>query len=90
MRVVPIGDKVVIKRLEADEKTRGGIVLPDSAKEAPGEGRVLSIGDGKLLPDGTRAKHDVSEGDRILFSTYAGMEITVEGDHLLNSTPMKS
>jgi chaperonin GroES len=83
MRVEPIGDKVVIKRLDAEEKTTGGIVLPDSAREKPKEGRVLSVGDGRLLPDGTRASHQVSEGDRVLFVSYAGTEVTVEDEELL-------
>ena len=83
MKVVPLGDKVVVKRLEADEKTPGGIVLPDSAKEKPKQGRVLSVGDGKLLPDGTRSPHQVKEGDRVLFSSWAGSEVIVDGDELL-------
>ena len=83
MRVEPIGDKVVIKRLEAEEITTGGIVLPDSAREKPKEGRVLSVGDGRLLPDGARAPHQVSEGDRVLFSSYAGTEVAVDGEDLL-------
>jgi chaperonin GroES len=83
MKVEPIGDKVVIKRLEAEEKTAGGIVLPDSAREKPREGRVLSVGDGRLMSDGTRAAHQVSEGDRVLFSSYAGTEIAVDGEELL-------
>ena len=83
MKVVPLGDKVVVKRVEADEKTAGGIVLPDTAKEKPKQGRVLSVGDGKLLPDGTRSPHQVKEGDRILFSTWAGTEVQVDGEELL-------
>ena len=69
MRVEPIGENVVIKRLDADEITSGGIVLPDSAQEKPQEGKVLSVGDGRQLKDGTRCKHQVSEGDRVVFST---------------------
>ena len=83
MRVVPIGDKVVIKRMDADERTRGGILLPDNAKEQPKEGRVLSVGDGKMLPNGTRIRHEVNEGDRVLFQTWAGTEVSVDGDELL-------
>ena len=83
MRVEPIGDKVVIKRVEAEEKTKGGIVLPDSARERPREGRVLSVGDGRLLPNGARASHQVNEGDRVLFASYAGTEVTVDGEELL-------
>ena len=83
MKLVPLGDKVVIKRLEAEEKTLGGIVLPDSAKEKPLQGRVLSVGDGRLLPDGGRAKPQVSEGDRVLFNRYAGAEVVVNEEELL-------
>ena len=66
MKLVPVGEKIVVKRLDAEEITSGGIVLPDSAKKRPRQGRVLSVGDGQLLPDGTRAPHQVGEGDRIL------------------------
>ena len=83
MKMVPLGDKVVIKRLAAEEVTAGGIVLPDTAKEKPQQGRVLSVGDGRLLPDGTRAQHQVKEGDRVLFASYAGTEVTVDGEELL-------
>jgi chaperonin GroES len=83
MKVVPLGDKVVVKRLESEAKTAGGIVLPDSAKEKPQQGRVLSVGDGRLLADGTRSEIQVQEGDRVLFTTWAGTEIKVAGDELL-------
>ena len=83
MKVVPLGDKVVIKRLEAEETTAGGIVLPNAAKEKPKQGRVLSVGDGVLLSDGTRSPHQVSEGDRVLFSSYAGTEVVVDDEELL-------
>lgn len=83
MKVVPVGEKIVVKRLEAEKLTAGGIVLPDSAKEKPQQGRVLSVGDGRLLPDGTRAGHQVSEGDRVLFGSYAGTEVEVDGEELL-------
>jgi chaperonin GroES len=83
MRVEPLGDKVVVKRLAADSKTAGGIVLPDSAKERPREGRVLSVGDGVLRSNGTRAPHQVREGDRVVFSSYAGHEIVVDDEELL-------
>jgi chaperonin GroES len=83
MRIVPLGDKVVIKRLDAEEVTAGGIVLPDTAREKPQEGRVLSVGDGRLLADGSRAHHQVSEGDRVLFTSYAGTEVVVEDQELL-------
>jgi len=83
MKVVPVGDKVVIKRLEAEERTAGGIVLPDSAQEKPLQGRVLSVGDGKRLPDGNRVEVQVCEGDRVLFRNYAGTDIDVDGEQLL-------
>ena len=83
MKIVPLGANVVVKRLPADEVTAGGIVLPDAAQEKPRQGRVLSIGDGRMLADGTRARHQVSEGDRVLFGSYAGAEVVVNGEELL-------
>ena len=83
MKVVPLGDKVVIRRAEPEEVTAGGIVLPDSARERPRQGRVLSVGDGRLLADGSRTEPSVSEGDRVLFRSYAGSELTVDGEELL-------
>ena len=83
MKIVPLGANVVIKRLPADEQTAGGIVLPEGAQEKPRQGRVLSVGDGQLLPDGSRAPHQVSEGDRVLFGSYAGAEVVVDNDELL-------
>ena len=79
MNVVPLNDKIVVKRLEAEERTAGGIVLPDTAKEKPRQGKVLSVGDGKLLDNGKRAPFQVKEGDRVLFTSYAGNEVTVDG-----------
>ena len=83
MKIEPLGANVVVRRLPADEVTAGGIVLPDAAQEKPRQGRVLSIGDGRMLPDGGRAPHQVSEGDRVLFGSYAGAEVTVDGEELL-------
>ncbi|MCH5375299.1 MAG: co-chaperone GroES [Planctomycetes bacterium] len=83
MKVVPLGDKVAVKRIEADETTAGGILLPDSAREKPQEGRILSVGDGRLLADGTRTSHQVREGDRVLFSQWAGTEIVVDKEEVL-------
>ncbi|MEN6405689.1 MAG: co-chaperone GroES [Thermoguttaceae bacterium] len=83
MKIVPIGAHVVVRRLPSEEKTAAGIVLPDAAKQKPRQGRVLSTGDGWLLPDGRRAAHQVSEGDRVLFDRYAGTEVTVNGEELL-------
>lgn len=83
MRIEPLGSKVVIKRTEADEVTAGGIVLPDAAREKPSQGRILAVGNGRLLDDGTRGEMQVREGDRVLFSNYAGSEIEINGDALL-------
>jgi chaperonin GroES len=86
MNLVPLNDKILIKRLEAEEKTSGGIVLPDTAKEKPRQGKVLSLGDGKLLENGERAAFQVKEGDRVLFSSYAGNEVTLDGEEYLIMT----
>lgn len=86
MRIEPLGDKIVVKRTDADEVTSGGIILPGSAQEKPQQGKVLSVGTGRQLPDGSRAEPQVSEGDRVLFSTYAGTEIEVDGAQLLIMT----
>lgn len=83
MRIEPLGSKVVIKRTEADEVTAGGIVLPDAAREKPSQGRILAVGNGRLLDDGSRGEMQVREGDRVLFSNYAGSEIEINGDALL-------
>lgn len=79
----PLNDKVIVRRVEADEKTAGGIILPENAKEKPRQGTVEAIGDGKLLEDGKRSSFQVKVGDRVLFSSYAGTEVKVEGEELL-------
>jgi chaperonin GroES len=86
MKVVPLNDKIVVKRLEAEDKTAGGIVLPDSAKEKPKQGKVLSLGDGKMLDTGKRAAFQVKEGDRVLFTSYAGSEVNIDGEEYLIMT----
>ena len=83
MRFEPLGDQVIIKRLEAEEKTAGGIVLPESAKEKPQQGRVLSVGEGRLLDDGSRAIHQLKEGDRVIFPSYVGTEVTLESEEFV-------
>ena len=83
MKVSPLNDKILVKRLEAEEKTAGGILLPDTAKEKPRQGKILSLGDGKLLEDGKRAAFQVKEGDRVLFSSYSGNEVQVDGEEYL-------
>jgi chaperonin GroES len=86
MKVVPLNDKIVVKRLEAEDKTAGGIVLPDAAKEKPKQGRILSLGDGKLLDSGKRASFQVKEGDKVLFTSYAGSEVTLDGEEYIIMT----
>ena len=83
MKIVPLGDKIVVKRTEAEEKTSGGILLPDAAREKPQQGRVLCVGEGRLLKSGQRQKLDVSEGDRVFFSSWAGTTVKVDDDELL-------
>ena len=79
----PLGGKVLVQRMEAEEKTRGGIVLPDTAKEKPQKGTVLAVGDGRMLDDGSRADFQVKKGDKILFASYGGTEIKVAGEEYL-------
>ena len=86
MKVVPLNDKIVVKRLEAESKTAGGIVLPDSAKEKPRQGTILKMGEGKRLENGTRAPFQVKVNDRVLFTSYAGNEIAVDGEEYLIMT----
>lgn len=83
MKVIPLGDKVVVQRVEAEETTPGGIVLPDAARERPAEGRIVSVGSGRTLPDGTLSELQVNEGDRVLFSSYAGIDVNINGDDLI-------
>jgi len=82
-KIRPLGEKVLIERMEAEEVTRGGIVLPDTAKEKPQRGTILALGDGKLLDDGTRASFQVAKGDKVLFASYGGTEIKVGGEEYL-------
>ena len=79
MKIRPLADKVLVQRLEAESVTAGGIVLPDSAKEKPQEGKVVSVGEGKVLDDGTVSKMQVKKGDKVLFTSYAGSEIKIDG-----------
>jgi chaperonin GroES len=83
MKIRPLGDKVLVKRIEADAVTAGGIVLPESAKEKPRRGRVQSVGDGKLLDTGERAKPQVKKGDEVLFTSYSGNEVKIDGEEFL-------
>ena len=84
MKIKPLGDRVVAVRLDQEEKTKGGIIIPDAAKEKPQEARIVAVGAGKRLKDGHIQPPDVKKGDRVLFSNYAGVEIKVGGeDHLI-------
>jgi len=84
MNVRPLGDRILIRRVEEEEKTRGGIIIPDAAKERPLEGKVIAVGTGKRSEDGTLIVPDVKTGDRILFAKYGGTDIKVEGiDHVI-------
>ncbi len=83
MAVKPLADKILVKRLEAQEITKGGIVLPDSAKEKPKEGRVVEVGPGKITDSGERGVMQVKKDDRILFTSYAGTEIKIDGQEFL-------
>ena len=82
-RIRPLGDRILVKRVEAEEKTKGGIVLPDSAKEKPKEGIVVAVGEGKLLDSGERGKPQVNTNDRVLFTAYAGTEVKTGGEEYL-------
>ena len=83
MKIRPLADKVIVQRVEAENKTAGGIVLPDSAKEKPKRGKIIAIGEGKLLEDGSRAKMSVKKGQEVLFTSYAGTEVKVDGKEYL-------
>ena len=84
MKFRPLHDRLLVQRLEEEEKSKGGIIIPDTAKEKPQEGLVKAVGNGKVTEDGKVLPLDVKQGDRILFSKYAGNEITVEGEeHLI-------
>jgi chaperonin GroES len=84
MKLQPLQDRIVVRRVEEEEKTRGGLIIPDSAKERPLEGEVVAVGSGKRLDDGTVVALDVKQGDRVLFGKYAGTEIKLDGvDHLI-------
>ncbi len=84
MAIQPLGDRVLVKPLEAEEKTKGGIVLPDSAKEKPQEGKVIAVGTGRTLEDGKIVPLELKEGDKVLFSKYGGTEVQLDGEeHLI-------
>jgi chaperonin GroES len=83
MNLRPLHDRVLVKRLEEQEGMRGGIIIPDTAKEKPQQAEVVAVGSGKLLEDGTRAAPDVKAGDKILFGKYSGSDIRIDGDEYL-------
>ncbi len=83
MKIRPLHDRILVRRIAEQETVRGGIIIPDSAKEKPQEGEVMAVGNGKLLENGTRVPLDVKEGDRILFGKYAGSEVKIDGEELL-------
>jgi chaperonin GroES len=84
MKIRPLQDRVIVKRTEEEQKTKGGLYIPDTAKEKPVEGTVLAVGNGKILEDGTVRKLEVKKGDRVLFGKYSGTEVKIEGEeHLI-------
>jgi chaperonin GroES len=83
MRIRPLQDRIVVSRIADQEKTKGGIIIPDTAKEKPIEGKVLAVGNGRVLEDGSVRKLDVKVGDRVLFGKYGGTEVTIDGEQLL-------
>jgi chaperonin GroES len=83
MKIKPLRDRVIVRRLEEEEKTKGGIIIPDSAKEKPQEGEVVAVGSGKMLDDGKIVPLEIKKGDRVLFGKYSGTEVKVDGEDLL-------
>jgi chaperonin GroES len=83
MAVKPLRDRVLVKRLESEEKTKGGIIIPDAAKEKPLEGKVMAVGSGKLLEDGTIRPLELKVGNKILFGKYTGTEIKIDGEEMV-------
>jgi len=84
MKVRPLHDRVIVKRVEEEEKTKGGIIIPDTAKEKSAEGEIIATGNGKIMENGEKLPLEVKKGDRVLFGKYAGTEINIEGEeHLI-------
>jgi len=84
MKIRPLQDRVIVKRIEEEEKTKGGIIIPDTAKEKPMEGKVIAVGKGKVMDDGKVHPLDVKAGDRVLFGKYSGTEVKIDGEeHLI-------
>ncbi len=83
MQIKPLRDRLIVRRLNSEEKTKGGIFIPDSAKEKPQEGEIVAVGSGKILDDGRVLPLEVKKGDKVLFGKYAGSEVKVDGEELL-------
>lgn len=83
MKIRPLHDRILVKRIAEQQKTKGGIIIPDTAKEKPIEGKVLAVGNGKILEDGSVRKMEVKKGDRVLFSKYSGTDVKIEGEEAL-------
>lgn len=83
MKIRPLQDRILVKRLELENTTRGGIIIPDTAKEKPAEGKVVAVGSGKLKDDGTVIPLEIKVGDRVLFSKYGGNEVKIDGEEFL-------
>ncbi|MEN6331559.1 MAG: co-chaperone GroES [Smithellaceae bacterium] len=83
MKIRPLQDRVLVKRVEEDQKTKGGIIIPDAAKEKPIEGEVIAVGKGKVATDGKLIKMDIKEGDKILFNKYAGTDVKIDGEEFV-------
>jgi chaperonin GroES len=83
MAIRPLHDRVIVQRMKEEEKTKGGIIIPDSAKEKPVEGKVIAVGNGKILEDGKVRKLEVKKGDRVLFGKYSGQEVKVDGEEMV-------
>jgi chaperonin GroES len=83
MKIRPLHDRVIVQRIQEEEKTKGGIIIPDTAKEKPQEGKIIAVGPGKVLENGTKVTPDVKVGDKILFGKYSGTEIKIEGEEFL-------
>ena len=84
MKIRPLQDRVIVRRIKEEDRTKGGLYIPDTAKEKPAEGTVIAVGNGKILEDGSVRKLDVKEGDRVLFGKYSGNEVKIDGEeHLI-------
>ena len=83
MKIRPLQDRILVKRVPEEEKTKGGIIIPDTAKEKPQEGVVIAVGNGKILESGTKVAMDVKAGDRVLFGKYSGTDIKIDGEDVL-------